>query len=63
MGGIAELDSGIGYSYANLLQPPGQRADVANWGITTIGPPDNTAADEGLTRFLLDIRQLLDREE
>jgi hypothetical protein len=42
---------------------PVQETVLANWGITTIGPPDNTAADEGLIRFLVDIRQLLDREE
>src|SRR3954451_20603691 len=39
---------------------PEQEAVLANWGITTIAPPDGVSADEGLTRFLRDIRKRLD---
>ena len=41
---------------------PVQEAVLANWGITTIAPMDGMSADEGLTRFLHDIRQRLDRK-
>ncbi|MCK1360937.1 SIR2 family protein [Bradyrhizobium sp. 199] len=40
---------------------PVQEAVLANWGITTIAPPEGMAADDGLTRFLLDVRQRIDR--
>lgn len=40
---------------------PVQEAVLANWGITTIAPPDGMAADDGLTQLLRDIRQRLDR--
>jgi len=36
-----------------------QEAVLANWGITTIAPPEGMAADEGLNRFLLDRRERL----
>jgi hypothetical protein len=39
-----------------------QEAVLANWGITTIAPPDGVSPDEGVSRFLLDIRQRIDRE-
>jgi hypothetical protein len=35
---------------------------LANWGITTIAPPDGVSPDEGVSRFLLDIRQCIERE-
>jgi hypothetical protein len=38
---------------------PVQEAVLANWGITTIAPPEGMAADEGLNRFLRDIRERL----
>lgn len=41
---------------------PVQEAVLANWGITTIAPMDGMSADEGLTRFLRDIRQRVDRQ-
>ncbi|MFL5238405.1 MAG: SIR2 family protein, partial [Rhizomicrobium sp.] len=41
---------------------PVQEAVLANWGITTIAPPDGVSPDEGVSRFLLDIRQRIDRE-
>lgn len=40
---------------------PVQETVLANWGITTIAPPDGMAADDGLNQFLLDIRERLDR--
>jgi len=40
---------------------PVQQAVLANWGITTIAPPEGTAADDGLNRFLLDISGRLHR--
>jgi hypothetical protein len=39
---------------------PVQEAVLANWGITTVGSPDGTA--DGITQFLLNIRQHLDQE-
>jgi hypothetical protein len=41
---------------------PVQEAVLANWGITTIAPPDGMAADDGLTRFLLEIQERLGQE-
>jgi hypothetical protein len=41
---------------------PVQEAVLANWGITTIAPPDGVSPDEGVSRFLLDIRQCIERE-
>ncbi|WP_448033079.1 SIR2 family NAD-dependent protein deacylase [Bradyrhizobium liaoningense] len=50
-------------SFVFVAQPnPVQEAVLANWGITTIAPPDGMAADDGLTRLLRDIRQRLDRK-
>ncbi|AMA55812.1 SIR2 family NAD-dependent protein deacylase [Bradyrhizobium sp. CCGE-LA001] len=40
---------------------PVQEAVLANWGITTIAPPEGMAADEGLTRFLLDVGRNIER--
>ncbi|MDA9545684.1 Sir2 family NAD-dependent protein deacetylase [Bradyrhizobium sp. CCBAU 45321] len=39
---------------------PVQEAVLANWGITTIAPPDGMAADDGLRRLLRDIRERRD---
>src|SRR3954449_1227172 len=51
-------------SFAFVSQPnPVQEAVLANWGITTIAPPDGVSPDEGVTRFLLDIRQRIDRKK
>src|SRR4051794_40793421 len=41
---------------------PVQEAVLANWGITTIAPPDGVSPDDGVSRFLLDIQQRIDRE-
>jgi hypothetical protein len=50
-------------SFAFVTQRnPVQEAVLANWGITTIAPPDGVSPDEGVSRFLLDIRQRIDRE-
>jgi hypothetical protein len=40
---------------------PVQESVKANWSITAIAPPAEMAADEGLNRFLLDIRERSDR--
>src|SRR3954447_4474034 len=51
-------------SFAFVTQRnPVQEAVLANWGITTIAPPDGVSPDDGVTRFLLDIRQRIDREK
>jgi SIR2-like domain len=48
-------------SFAFVSQPnPVQEAVLANWGITTVGAAEDITADEGLTRFLRDIRKRLD---
>ncbi|MHB0772456.1 SIR2 family NAD-dependent protein deacylase [Bradyrhizobium sp. 5.13L] len=41
---------------------PVQEAVLANWGITTIAPPEGSAPDDGLTRFLQDIRQRIEED-
>ncbi|WP_247438153.1 SIR2 family protein [Bradyrhizobium sp. 44] len=51
-------------SFAFVTQRnPVQEAVLANWGITTIAPPDGVSPDDGVTRFLLDIRQRIDRKK
>nr|WP_249806498.1 SIR2 family protein [Bradyrhizobium sp. 62] len=51
-------------SFAFVTQRnPVQEAVLANWGITTIAPPDGVSPDDGVTRFLLDIRQRNDRKK
>jgi hypothetical protein len=51
-------------SFAFVAQRnPVQEAVLANWGITTVGSPDDARADDGLIGFLANIRQRLDPRE
>ncbi|MCK1540291.1 MULTISPECIES: SIR2 family protein, partial [unclassified Bradyrhizobium] len=46
-------------SFAFVTQ---RKAVLANWGITTIAPPDGVSPDDGVSQFLLDIRRRIERE-